>query len=131
MSTHRRISSHAIPKSFKMKRGQTLSLAGPVTRLEWDDTLEEDVIVRNFVGWTGVMEIREKRGDKKLIARLNLIWINDVDGLGGFFAKSDVTNEWPEGRYQADTWMTSPGGDKMPSQTINWKIEERVSGYGT
>lgn len=126
-----RISSHSIQSSFTMKRGQTLALSGPIRRLEWDETLQEDVEVTNFVGWTGEAEIRSKRGDRELLAHLPLIWLNDVDGIGGFFVDDEVTNTWPKGRYQMDTWMTSPGGDKIPSQTINVKIEERVTGYGT
>lgn len=103
---------------FVFKRGDTFRLAG---RAKVNGAIED------MDGWNIQAQVREHRpaGPGELIATLSGSWINAAEGTLQV-AHNDTAN-WALGDALIDIRLTSPGGDKVTTSTVRFRIEEAVT----
>lgn len=98
-----------MPSAMQVKRGDTLSYIGKISRASIPD----------FTGWTVAAAAKDAQGT--LLATLTAEWVV-VTPLPASFrisAPYAVTELWTPGVYQVDVQFTSPGGQRASTQTFD------------
>ena len=101
------------------KRGQTFSIIVDVPTTYVDGAL---------IGWTVTSHLRKINDDSPtgLIAVLDSYW-EDPDTTRQVHLYHNITNEWPLCVAELDVKFTSPGGEKLYSETLTFRIIRSIT----
>lgn len=87
------------------RRGATFDLSGVIT------VKHQGVPVPDLTGWTGASKVKTPHG--QLVADLEFSWLDASQRLARIRAQN--TDNWPVGVLVTDILLTSPNGDKVPT----------------
>ncbi len=105
--------------SISFKRGQTFSISVAVPSIIADGAL---------AGWIPSAQIRKANNGSPsgLITALSSYWDNPAT-TRNIHLYHNLTEDWPLGKAEVDVLFTSPGGEKLYSETLEFTIERGIT----
>ena len=94
------------------RRGATFDLSGVIT------VKHQGIPVPDLTGWTGACKVKTPTG--ALVAELQFTWLDASQRLARIRAQN--TDNWPVGTVVTDILLTSPNGDKVPTDKAEFTV---------